>query len=65
VAPVFELSPASGGSYTYVSVYSFTEAPPDGGAPDAGVIFGPSGTLLGTTVNGGNANEGTVFAITP
>jgi len=62
---VFELVPSSGGAYAYNSLYTFTDTPPDGGSPEAGVIFGPSGTLLGTTVNGGNANEGAVFAVTP
>ena len=62
---VFELTPSTGGAYTYDSLYSFTTTPPDGGSPQAGLIFGPSGSLLGTTENGGNANEGTVFAVTP
>lgn len=62
---VFELTPSAGGAYAYESLYSFTTTPPDGGSPDAGLIFGPSESLLGTTVNGGNANEGTVFAVTP
>ena len=62
---VFELTAGTGGAYTYESLYSFTTKPPDGGAPEAGLIFGSSGSLLGTTENGGNANEGAVFAITP
>lgn len=62
---VFELTPSTGGAYTYESLYSFTTTPPDGGSPQAGLIFGPSGSLLGTTENGGNANEGAVFAVTP
>jgi hypothetical protein len=62
---VFELTLGSGGAYTYDSLHSFTDVAPDGGAPQAGVIFGPSGSLLGTTENGGNANEGAVFAVTP
>ncbi len=62
---VFELTLGSGGAYTYDSLYSFTDIAPDGGSPEAGLIFGPSGSLLGTTENGGNANEGAVFAVTP
>jgi uncharacterized repeat protein (TIGR03803 family) len=62
---VFELTPSSGGAYTFTSLYSFTDVPPDGGGAEAGLIFGQSGWLLGTTENGGNANEGTVFAVTP
>jgi uncharacterized repeat protein (TIGR03803 family) len=61
----FELTLNTGGAYVYESLYSFTDFPPDGGSPDAGLIFGLSGSLLGTTEDGGNANEGAVFAITP
>jgi uncharacterized repeat protein (TIGR03803 family) len=60
----FELTPKSSGEYNYVSLYSFTDVPPDGGSPEAGLIFGPSSSLLGTTEDGGNANEGAVFAVT-
>jgi len=62
---LFELTPSSNGAYTFESIYSFTGVPPDGGSPEAGLIFGPTGSLLGTTENGGNANEGAVFAVTP
>jgi uncharacterized repeat protein (TIGR03803 family) len=62
---VFQLSPSSGGGYTYDVLYNFTDIPPDGGAPHDGLIFGADGSLYGTTENGGNANEGVVFAITP
>jgi uncharacterized repeat protein (TIGR03803 family) len=63
---VFELSPASGGGWDYNWLYSF-QAPGtgDGFFPQAGVILGPSGTLYGTTADGGQENWGTVFQITP
>lgn len=63
---VFELSPASGGGWGYSSLYSFQEVGTgDGFFPQAGLILGPSGTLYGTTADGGKENWGTVFQITP
>jgi uncharacterized repeat protein (TIGR03803 family) len=62
---VFDLTPNSGGAYVFESLYSFTGIPPDGGSPQAGLIFGLQGTLFGTTESGGNANEGAVFVVTP
>ena len=56
---------SSNGAYVFESLYSFTGVPPDGGSPQGGLILGPSGSLLGTTENGGNANQGAVFAVTP
>jgi len=63
---IFELSPASGGGWNYTSLYSFT-APGtgDGFFPQASLTLGPSGTLYGTTADGGAENWGTVFQITP
>jgi uncharacterized repeat protein (TIGR03803 family) len=43
-------------------LYSFTGTP-DGANPVSGLIMDPSGTLYGTTVNGGSAGLGTVFKI--
>jgi hypothetical protein len=62
---VFELSP-SAGSWNYSSLYSF-QAPGtgDGFFPQASLILGPSGTLYGTTADGGQGNWGIVFQITP
>lgn len=37
----------------------------DGAYPDAGVVFGPDGTLYGTTIEGGGTNDGTVFNLQP
>ncbi|MGO4884336.1 MAG: choice-of-anchor tandem repeat GloVer-containing protein [Bryobacteraceae bacterium] len=45
-------------------LYSFTGAT-DGGAPSAGVILDGAGNLYGTTQNGGTANLGVVFKLTP
>jgi uncharacterized repeat protein (TIGR03803 family) len=38
---------------------------PDGGAPDASLIFDGEGNLYGTTLIGGSANAGTVFELIP
>jgi uncharacterized repeat protein (TIGR03803 family) len=61
---VFKLSPTSGGGWSASALYSFTDGS-DGGSPMSGLIFGSGGSLYGTTVNGGAAGEGVVFAITP
>jgi len=60
---VFELTPGSGGQYTY-SVLHWFGSSPDGYAPDAGVILDAAGNIYGTTGLGG-AGYGTVFEITP
>jgi uncharacterized repeat protein (TIGR02543 family) len=64
---VFELSPFNGANNRCcreVQVYKFGSGL-DGRNPNAGVIFGASGTLYGTTVNGGVNGGGTVFGIVP
>jgi uncharacterized repeat protein (TIGR03803 family) len=62
---VFELSPpVAGGSWTYQVLYSFTGGA-DGGYPAAGLLMDLSGNLYGTTENGGNANNGVVFELSP
>ena len=45
-------------------LYNFTGGS-DGANPEARVIFGPNGTLYGTTVAGGEYNDGTVFNLRP
>ncbi|MGH6878363.1 MAG: choice-of-anchor tandem repeat GloVer-containing protein, partial [Rhizomicrobium sp.] len=44
--------------------YSFTGAA-DGGGPQAGLVADRNGNLYGTTADGGMANAGTVFKLTP
>lgn len=44
---VYELSPASGGSWTYTVLHNFTNA--EGNGPQVGVLFDSSGNLYGAT----------------
>jgi uncharacterized repeat protein (TIGR03803 family) len=60
---VFELSPASDGSWTETVLYSFTGGQ-DGAGPNGRVIFDAQGNLYGTTAYGGASNFGTVFKLT-
>jgi uncharacterized repeat protein (TIGR03803 family) len=63
---VFELSPGSGGTWTFSTIYSFT-GQTDGCAPFGNVILDSAGNVYGTTSQGGGANgnqSGTVFELT-
>lgn len=61
---VYELSPASGGSWTETILYSFTG--PDGnGASYGPVVFDSKGNIYGTTEMGGSDGEGVVYELTP
>jgi uncharacterized repeat protein (TIGR03803 family) len=65
---VFEVIPASDGSWTESVLYSFTGGV-DGGQPYASLILDATGNLYGTTTFGGGGNCslgcGTVFKLTP
>jgi uncharacterized repeat protein (TIGR03803 family) len=56
----FELSPSSGGGWTYTDLHDFTNGS-DGGNPNGVVVTGPGGYLYGTTSTGGGA--GVIFQI--
>ena len=60
---VFKLS-HSGSNWVLNTLYSFTGGN-DGGNPQARVIFGPDGSLYGTTSAGGYQGYGTVFNLRP
>lgn len=72
---VFSLTPATGGAWTEVVLYSFAGAPfacgtagqpaCDGANPMGSLTMSKTGTLYGTTYSGGTANWGTVFSLTP
>jgi uncharacterized repeat protein (TIGR03803 family) len=59
---VFRLTP-HGQGWLFSPLYSFQGA--DGEAPFSRVIFGPDGTLYGTTSEGGAVGQGTVFNLKP
>lgn len=60
---VFELTP-SGSGWTEKVLYNFQNQA-DGGRPYAGLIFDPSGNLIGATTTGGVGSGGTAFELTP
>jgi len=62
----FELSPpAVGGNWTETTLHIFHTRPGDGYSPSAGLTFDKSGSLYGTTTDGGDFNWGTVFRLSP
>jgi uncharacterized repeat protein (TIGR03803 family) len=62
---VFALTPGSGGTRTPLKLlYQFHDGS-DGATPEGGLIIGAHGVLYGSTLAGGRANSGTVFALTP
>ena len=60
---VFRLKPNAAGRWVEQVLHSFNRD--DGAFPDAGLVFGKSGLLYGTTTQGGGQNCGTVFALRP
>jgi uncharacterized repeat protein (TIGR03803 family) len=71
---LYELSPASQGSWTETTLHAFLGAPNDGAFPVAALIFDPAGNLYGTTTVGGNgrcldnfnnSGCGTIFELSP
>jgi uncharacterized repeat protein (TIGR03803 family) len=72
VGTAFQLSPASGGSWTIQILHQFGMEPNDGIGPLAALAFDPTGNLIGTTYQGGVPNCGyfqtgcgTVFQLAP
>ncbi len=63
---VFALTPpASGvGPWTETILYNF-KGGSDGAVPQSGVVFDEAGNLYGATFDGGSANYGTVFELSP
>jgi uncharacterized repeat protein (TIGR03803 family) len=54
----------SGGSWTHRTLWTFPGRSGDGRNPFCDLIKDSSGNLYGTTVNGGNGGQGTVFELT-
>jgi uncharacterized repeat protein (TIGR03803 family) len=61
---VYKLTPNAGGKWTESVIYSFGNTP-DGSSPTAGLTSDAAGNLYGTTNQGGTANWGTVYKLTP
>jgi uncharacterized repeat protein (TIGR03803 family) len=55
----------SGSTWTESLIHSFTNVPPDGYGPQAGLSFDTAGALYGTTEFGGAHGAGTVFQMKP
>jgi uncharacterized repeat protein (TIGR03803 family) len=62
---VFQLIPQGNGTWAERVLHSFSGMAGDGANPLAGLIFGPSGNLYGTTSAGGANGEGIVYEIAP
>jgi uncharacterized repeat protein (TIGR03803 family) len=60
---VFELSPISGGGWTFKLLHSFTGA--DGSHLQSAVVIDASGNLYGTALCGGSSGELSVFELSP
>jgi len=50
---------------TYTLLHNFVGRPNDGAYPRSGLILGSDGNFYGTTLNGGTANDGTIYKVTP
>jgi uncharacterized repeat protein (TIGR03803 family) len=61
---VFELSPATGGTWTKKLLYSFSGGN-DGGQPVGALVFDKAGNLYGTTPLDGQYGQGVVFQLKP
>ena len=62
---VFELMPATDGTWTESVLHFFAQGPADGFGPTSNLIFDSSGNLYGTTEYGGAHSFGTVFKLSP
>jgi hypothetical protein len=63
---VFELTPPAmpGGAWTETILHSFTGQNGEGSIPGP-LTLGPTGVLYGSTLTGGTAGKGTIFAVEP
>lgn len=62
---VWELTPASGGTWTETVLYNFGTVAGDGSGPYGGLLADTAGNLYGVTSAGGTASLGLVFELTP
>jgi uncharacterized repeat protein (TIGR03803 family) len=61
---VYELSPVTGGGWTYSVIHNFGVSKNDGGAP-TGVTIDSVGSLYGTTYSGGAHGGGVAYQLIP
>ncbi len=62
---VFQLRKRSNGTWFLNALHQFTPQNGDGACPSGRVVFGPDGTLYGTTEYGGISNYGVVYRLSP
>jgi len=62
---VFELSPATNGTWTEKVLHNFNTHAGDGNSPSNSLTFDASGNLYGATIGGGNHGRGTAFELSP
>lgn len=60
---VYKLSPGENGQWTEQILYAFRGGKTDGADPFAGIVFDLYGNIYGSTVSGGESDEGTVFEL--
>jgi len=65
IGAAFELSPSSGGEWSFTGLHDFSNHGGDGTYPHAGMVLDSHGNLYGTTLGGGSSGNGTVFELTP
>jgi len=61
----FELSPNSNGTWSENVLHNFGNPGQYGVGPNSSLVFDSSGNLYGTTPNGGQYTDGTVFELSP
>ncbi len=64
---VYQLTPPAspGGAWTEKILYAFTGTNGDGSNPMSQLVLAPNGVIYGVTEYGGNAGNGTVYALLP
>jgi uncharacterized repeat protein (TIGR03803 family) len=61
---VFEMTPASNGTWTESTIYTFTGGT-DGAVPLSPLIMDAAGNLYGTTSQGGSTGNGVIYELSP
>jgi uncharacterized repeat protein (TIGR03803 family) len=62
---VFEMTPGANGQWTETVIHNFGSFGNDGAYPEGGLIMDKAGNIYGTTREGGNTTNGTVFKLSP